>query len=60
MGENLVGMFLKRVVLAVAAASCILGAIWVSHSVLAASQTADTAVASHAKDNHHHSDSRHD
>jgi hypothetical protein len=45
-----------------------LGAMWVSHSVLSATQAAtqtatqaaDAALAKHVKDNHHHSDSRRD
>jgi hypothetical protein len=53
-------MFLKRVVLGVAALCCILGAIWVSHAIVSDSLAADAAAVILHTDNHHHNDSKRD
>jgi hypothetical protein len=52
-------MFLKRVVLGVAAVCCILGALWVSHAMVSDSLAADAAAVILHRDNHH-SDSKRD
>lgn len=53
-------MFLKRVVLGLAAVCCILGAVWVSHAIVSDSLAADAAAVILHTDNHHHSDSKRD
>ena len=53
-------MFLKRVVLGVVAVSCLLGALWVSHSVLATNLSNNAVAVLKLHKEHHQSDSSRD